>query len=126
MMRKTPLGRVLGLGSAKSGTEHWWVQRVTAIAGIPLVIFLIAFILTHVGASRAEMVASLSNPFIAILMALTVITLLWHMKLGLQVIIEDYIHTPGAKFTALLLNSFFTAAMGVAALYAILKMSFGL
>ena len=126
MMRKTPLGRVLGLGSAKSGTEHWWVQRVTAIAGIPLVIFLIAFILTHVGATRAEMVASLSNPFIAILMALTVITLLWHMKLGVQVIIEDYIHTPGRKFGALLLNSFFTAALGVAALYAILKMSFGL
>ena len=126
MMRKTPLGRVLGLGSAKSGTEHWWVQRVTAIAGIPLVIFLIAFILTHVGASRAEMVASLSNPIVAILMALTVITLLWHMKLGVQVIIEDYIHTPGTKFAALLLNTFFTAAMGVAALYAILKMSFGL
>ena len=126
MMRKTPLGRVLGLGSAKSGTEHWWVQRVTAIAGIPLVIFLIAFILTHVGATRAEMVVSLSNPFVAILMALTVITLLWHMKLGVQVIIEDYIHTPGSKFAALLLNSFFTAAMGVAALYAILKMSFGL
>jgi succinate dehydrogenase / fumarate reductase, membrane anchor subunit len=126
MMRKTPLGRVLGLGSAKSGTEHWWVQRVTAIAGIPLVIFLIAFILTHLGASRAEMVASLSNPIVAILMALTVITLLWHMKLGVQVIIEDYIHTHAAKFAALLLNTFFTAAMGVAALYAILKMSFGL
>jgi succinate dehydrogenase / fumarate reductase membrane anchor subunit len=126
MMRKTPLGRVLGLGSAKSGTEHWWMQRVTAIAGIPLVIFLIAFILTHLGASRAEMVASLSNPIVAILMALTVITLLWHMKLGLQVIIEDYIHTHATKFAALLLNSFFTAAMGVAALYAILKMSFGL
>jgi succinate dehydrogenase / fumarate reductase membrane anchor subunit len=126
MMRKTPLGRVLGLGSAKSGTEHWWVQRVTAIAGIPLVIFLIAFILTHIGASRAEMVASLSNPIVAILMALTVITLLWHMKLGVQVIIEDYVHTPATKFAALLLNSFFTAVMGVAALYAILKMSFGL
>ena len=126
MMRKTPLGRVLGLGSAKSGTEHWWVQRVTAIAGIPLVIFLIGFVLTHFGASRAEMLASLANPLVAILLALTMITLIWHMKLGVQVVIEDYIHAPGSKFGALLLNTFFTAAMGVAALYAILKMSFGL
>ena len=62
MMRKTPLGRVLGLGSAKAGTEHWWVQRVTAVAGIPLTVFLIGFILTHIGASRAEMLASLAEP----------------------------------------------------------------
>ena len=126
MMRKTPLGRVLGLGSAKSGTEHWWVQRVTAIAGVPLMVFLIGFIMAHIGATRAEMVASLANPLVAILLALTVITLLWHMKLGIQVVIEDYVHAPTTKFSALLLNTFFTAAMGVAALYAILKMSFGL
>ena len=126
MMRKTPLGRVLGLGCAKAGTEHWWMQRVTAIAGIPLMVFLIGFIMAHIGATRAELVASLANPLAAILLALTVITLLWHMRLGLQVIIEDYVHTPGTKFAALLLNTFFTAAMGVAALYAILKMSFGL
>jgi succinate dehydrogenase / fumarate reductase membrane anchor subunit len=126
MMRKTPLGRVLGLGSARSGTEHWWVQRVTAIAGIPLVIFLIGFVMAHIGATRAEVVASLANPLVAILLALTLINLLWHMKLGLQVVIEDYIHTPRNKFAALLLNTFFTVVMGVAALYAILKMSFGL
>ena len=126
MMQKTPLGRVLGLGSAKSGTEHWWIQRVTAIAGIPLAIFLIGFILVHVGASRAEMLASLANPLVAILLALTMINMLWHMKLGLQVVIEDYVHAPARKLAALLLNSFFTAVMGVAALYAILKMSFGL
>ena len=125
MMGKTPLGRVLGLGSAKAGTEHWWLQRVTAIAGIPLMIFLIGFIMAHIGATRAEMVASLANPLVAILLALTVITLLWHMRLGLQVIIEDYVHAPATKLAALLLNTFFTAAMGVAALYAILKMSFG-
>ena len=126
MMRKTPLGRVLGLGSARSGTEHFWSQRMTAVAGIPLVVFLIGFILTHIGASRAETVASLGNPLVAILLALTVINLLWHMKLGMQVIIEDYVHAPRNKFAALLLNTFFSAVMGVAALYAILKMSFGL
>ena len=126
MMQKTPLGRVIGLGSAKSGTEHWWHQRVTAIAGIPLVIFLIGFVLTHIGASRAEIIASLSNPIVAILLALTVVNLLWHMRLGLQVVIEDYVHTPARKVAALLFNTFFTVAMGAAALYAILKMSFGL
>jgi succinate dehydrogenase / fumarate reductase membrane anchor subunit len=125
MMRKTPLGRVLGLGSAKAGTEHWWVQRMTAVAGIPLTIFLIGFILTHIGATRAEMLASLRNPIIAILLALTVINMLWHMRLGMQVIIEDYIHSARNKLAALLLNAFFTVALGVAALFAILKMSFG-
>jgi succinate dehydrogenase / fumarate reductase membrane anchor subunit len=126
MSMKTPLGRVLGLGSAKSGTEHWWMQRVTAIAGLPLMVFLVIFIIAHLGSTRAELVASLGNPFVAILMALTFVSLLWHMRLGLQVVIEDYIHTPLAKFSALLFNTFFTAALGVAALYAILKMSFGL
>ena len=126
MMRKTALGRVLGLGSAKSGTEHWWIQRVTAVAGIPLIVFLIGFLLTHIGATRTEMLASVKNPVVAIFLALTMITLLWHMRLGLQVVIEDYVHTPRNKFAALLLNSFFTVALGAAALYAILKMSFGL
>jgi succinate dehydrogenase / fumarate reductase membrane anchor subunit len=125
MMRKTPLGRVLGLGSAKAGTEHWWVQRMTAVAGIPLTIFLIGFILTHIGATRAEMLASLRNPIIAILLALTMINMLWHMRLGMQVIIEDYVHSARNKLAALLLNAFFTVALGVAALFAILKMSFG-
>ena len=126
MMRKTPLGRVLGLGSAKSGTEHWWAERVSSIAAIPLTVFFILFVLTHIGATRADLVMSLKNPLVAILMALTVITMLWHMRMGLQVVIEDYVHGAAAKYTALLLNTFFTAALGVAALYAILKMSFGL
>lgn len=126
MMRKTPLGRVLGLGSAKAGTEHWWVQRVTAIAGIPLTVFFIVYVLMHVGASRAEIVASFGNPFVAILMALAIIALVWHMKLGMQVIIEDYVHAPLPKFSALLFNTFFSMILIVAALYSILKMSFGL
>lgn len=125
MMRKTPLGQVLGLGSAKSGTEHWWAQRVTAIAGIPLVIFLIGFLVMHVDASRAEVVASMRNPVVAILFVLTIVNLFWHMRLGLQVVIEDYVHAPVSKFAALLFNTFFTVLIGAAALYAILKMSFG-
>ena len=126
MLKKTPLGQVLGLGSAKSGTEHWWHQRLTAIAGIPLVVFLIGFILVNRGASRAELVASVQHPVVAILLGLTIINLVWHMRLGLQVVIEDYVHAPHSKYAVLLLNSFFAAVMGFAALYAILKMSFGL
>jgi succinate dehydrogenase / fumarate reductase membrane anchor subunit len=126
MSMRTPLGRVRGLGSAKSGTEHWWLQRVTAISNIPLVIFLVIFVIRHLGASRAEIVASIANPFVAILLALTFVSVLWHMRLGLQVVIEDYVHGHVAKFAALLANSFVTVLLGVAALYAILKMSFGL
>ena len=126
MSMRTPLGMVRGLGSARDGTHHWWMQRVTAISNIPLIIFLIVFVISHLGASRAEMVASVANPFVAILLALTMISVLWHMRLGLQVVIEDYVHGHGTKLAALLANSFFTAALGIAALYAILKMSFGL
>ena len=126
MLKKTPLGQVLGLGSAKAGTEHWWHQRVTAIAGIPLVIFLVGYLLVHRGASRAEIVASMHNPIVAILMVLTVFTLVWHMRLGLQVVIEDYVHTDHTKYALLLINTFFAVVMVVAALYAILKMSIGL
>jgi len=126
MLKKTPLGQVLGLGSAKAGTEHWWHQRVTAIAGIPLVIFLVGYLLVHRGASRADIVASMHNPFVAILMGLTIANLVWHMRLGLQVVIEDYVHTEHTKYALLLLNTFFAVLMAVAGLYAILKMSIGL
>ena len=126
MSMRTPLGEVRGLGSAKSGTEHWLMQRVTAIANLPLVAFMVIFIIRHLGATRAEMLASLANPFVAILLALGFISVLWHMRLGLQVVIEDYVHGHRAKFLALLLNSFFVMLLGAAALYAILKMSFGL
>ena len=126
MLKKTPLGQVLGLGSAKAGTEHWWHQRVTAIAGIPLVIVLVGYLLVHRGASRADIVASMHNPFVAILMGLTIANLVWHMRLGLQVVIEDYVHTDHTKYALLLLNTFFAVVMAVAGLYAILKMSIGL
>ena len=126
MSMRTPLGHVRGLGSAKSGTKHFWMQRVTAIANLPLVILTLACLIYHLGSSRAEVVASFGNPFVAILFALTMVSVLWHMRLGLQVVIEDYVHGHAAKLGSLLLNTFFTATLGAAALYAILKMSFGL
>ncbi len=121
---KTPLGRVLGLGSAKTGTEHWWLQRVTSVAAVPLVIFFIIFILYHLGADRAALVASVRHPLIAIGLALALLTVLWHMQLGMQVIIEDYV-LGAMRIPCLLANSFFTFLLGAVALYAILALSFG-
>ena len=126
MSPRTPLGEARGLGSAKTGTEHWLMERVTSIASIPLVIGFVYFILAHVGRSRAGMLASLHNPFVAIFLALTLLSVIWHMKLGLQVVIEDYVHGAGAKLAMLLLNGAYAVALAAAGLYAILKMSFGL
>ncbi len=120
------LGKVRGLGSAKSGTEHFWMQRVTAIANLPLVIFLIYFILSHLGAPRAAVVASIKIPFCAVALSLAMISILWHMRLGLQVVIEDYVHSEGRKIASLLIINFATFILGALALYAILKMSFAL
>jgi succinate dehydrogenase / fumarate reductase membrane anchor subunit len=121
---RTPLGMVRGLGSAKTGTEHWWLQRVTAIANIPLVIFLIIFVLAHLGAERATLMQSVKHPLIAIALAMSFLSILWHMRLGMQVIIEDYVHG-GWRLFCLIGNVFFTVALGIAALYAILSLSFG-
>ena len=105
MSMRTPLGKVRGLGSARDGTHHWWMQRVTAIANLPLIVFLVIFVLAHLGATRAEVLASLANPFVAILLALTMISVLWHMRLGLQVVIEDYVRGHAAKLAALLASN---------------------
>jgi succinate dehydrogenase membrane anchor subunit len=121
---RTPLGMVRGLGSAKTGTEHWWLQRVTAIANIPLVIFLVIFVLAHLGAERATLMQSVKHPLIAIALAMSFLSILWHMRLGMQVIIEDYVHG-GWRVFCLIGNVFYTVALGIAALYAILSLSFG-
>ncbi len=122
---RTPFKMVEGLGSAKSGTEHFWHQRMTAVSNIPMVIFLLWFVISHLGASRIAVVTSIQNPFIAISLALSFVSILWHMRLGMQTVIEDYVHGTAVKTASLLLNGFVTTALGVAAVYAIVKMSFG-
>jgi succinate dehydrogenase / fumarate reductase, membrane anchor subunit len=121
---KTPLKKARGLGSAKSGTEHFWQQRLTAIFNLPLILFFVWFIVRHLGASRADVMASLHNPLIAILLLATLASVFWHMRLGMQVIIEDYVHGHGAKLAAVILNTVFVAAMFSIAAFSILKMSF--
>ncbi len=120
------LSKVRGLGSAKSGTTHFWQQRVTAIANIPLVVYLIYFILSHLGAPRAAVVASIKNPFCAVSLSLAMISIVWHMRLGLQTVVEDYVHNEGKKLATIVAVNFATLFTGALALTAILKMSFGL
>ena len=120
---KTPLGRVRGLGSAKSGVDHWWLQRVTAVANIPLVLFLVLLLIVLNGRDWATMVAAFRHPLVAVLTGLAVLSIFWHMRLGLQVVIEDYVQGASAKTALSLANTFCVILLGAIALYSILKLS---
>ena len=122
---RTPLAKVRGLGSAREGTGHFWRQRLTAIANIPLTLFFVGFLIALNGAGYAEVRAALANPFVALVLALVLISGLIHMRLGMQVIIEDYITSEGLKLATIALNTFFTVAVGVASIFALLKLAFG-
>jgi succinate dehydrogenase / fumarate reductase membrane anchor subunit len=125
MSLRTPLARVRGLGSARSGVEHWWRQRLTAIAGIPLVILLVFWAVSLSGADYKTTIAAIRSPWVGLGLVLAIATLAWHMQLGMQVIIEDYIHTDRTKYLALIANTFFSVAVALAGIYAVLRIGFG-
>lgn len=122
---RTPLARVRGLGSAKAGSEHFWLQRVTAVANVFLTAFLVFTVVRLAGADYATARAALTEPLTAILMLLLVLSGMYHMRLGMQVIIEDYVQSEGLKIVSLMLNTFFAIFIGLACVYAVMKLSFG-
>jgi succinate dehydrogenase / fumarate reductase membrane anchor subunit len=123
MSIRTPLARVEGLGAAHRGTEHFINQRVTAVALVPLAIWFFCSAFGLIGADRAQAVAFLARPLDAVLMALFIIFALYHMALGLRVVIEDYIEGEGGKIVLLLLNTFFAWGVGAVSIYALLKIA---
>jgi succinate dehydrogenase / fumarate reductase membrane anchor subunit len=123
---RTPLARVRHLGSAHKGTGHFWHQRLTAVAGVPLTIAAIVIVMSLLGRNHAAVVQILGSTLVAITMLLFIITSVYHMWLGMQVVIEDYVHDEIWKLAALMTNTFFSFAVGLAAVFAILKLSFGL
>jgi len=125
MAMRTPLKNVRRLGSAKEGTDHFWRQRLTSVALLLLLPFMLWIALAIVGAEYETVVRTLGNPVVSILLVLFILTGVVHMRLGMQVIIEDYVHTEGAKVALLMLNTFFAAVVGLASIYAVLKLSFG-
>lgn len=125
MVMRTPLKTARALGSAKEGADHFWKQRVTAVANVFLGIFLIWLVASLAGADHATVKKALANPIVAMALVALIVSGTVHMRLGMQTIIEDYVHGEGAKIVLLLLNTFFASAIALMSIFAILKLSFG-
>lgn len=121
----TPMRRVRGLGAAGSGTRDFWHQRVTSVAGIPLTIALVIIIIALMGRSHAAAVQILGSPIVAIIMLLFILNTAYHMWIGMQEIILDYVHEDRSKLLSLMANTFFCFAVALASAFAVLKLSFG-
>jgi succinate dehydrogenase / fumarate reductase, membrane anchor subunit len=124
MSLRTDLARVRGLGSARNGTGHWWAQRLTALALVPLMLWLVVSLVMLAGAEHATVVAWLGNPLVAVPMVLLIAAGFHHAQLGVQVVIEDYVHTECLKVASIILVKFAAAALGVAAAFSVLKIAF--
>jgi succinate dehydrogenase / fumarate reductase membrane anchor subunit len=122
---RTPLNRVRGLGSARSGTGHFWMQRVTAVSNALLVFAFVGILISMIGKPYEAAIATLSQPVVALLMLLFVISALVHMRIGMQTILEDYVHGELAKVVAVIANNFITVGVGVVVVFSVLKIAFG-
>lgn len=117
--------RTRGLGSAHSGTGHFWLQRVSGAALVPLTVFFVATLIALAGAGRAEALATVRNPFFGLALAGFILAGAYHMRLGMQVVIEDYVHAEGPKLALLILNTVFAAFFALAGVYAVVRISLG-
>ena len=121
----TPLSRVRGLGAAKSGTEHFWRQRLTAVANVPLTIAFVLILVSLLRSNHAAAAQILGSPLVAIIMLLFIASITIHMRIGMQVVIEDYVHDELPRLILLMANTFFSLAVALASAYGVLKLSFG-
>ena len=121
----TDLGRVRGLGAAKSGVDHWWHQRVTAVANLGLLLWFVITLVRLPALDYATVVAWLRQPVAAIPMLLLIVSVFYHFRLGVQVFIEDYLHNEGTKLLALLMLNFYALGGAAAAVFAVLKIALG-
>jgi succinate dehydrogenase / fumarate reductase, membrane anchor subunit len=124
MSFRTPLGRARGLGSAKDGTHHWWMQRVTAVALVPLAIWFVVGVVQHLGADHAAVKAWLSGPVSATLMVLLIAATFHHAALGLQVVIEDYVAREGLRLGLVLAIKFLCYALAGIGVFSVLRLAF--
>ena len=122
---RTPLARVRSLGASHSGTSDFWRQRLTAVAMTLLIVPVIVVVLMLLGSNQAGAKQIFSSLPIAIIMLLFIVASAWHMKIGMQVVIEDYVHNEKLKLVSIMLNNFFSVAVALASAYAILKLSSG-
>lgn len=122
---RTTLGRVRGLGSAKEGTDHFWRQRLTAVANVPLTLFFVGLLIALNGASYDQVRGALGNPLVALLTGAMLVSALIHMRLGMQAILEDYVHGEAARIVLLMLSTFFSIAVGVVSLFALFTIAVG-
>ncbi|MFQ5959707.1 MAG: succinate dehydrogenase, hydrophobic membrane anchor protein [Alphaproteobacteria bacterium] len=125
MSLRTPLGLARGLGSAKEGTDHWWAQKVTSVALVPLTLWFVASLVALTGAGYDEVRAWLASPVAAVLTILFLATTFYHLKLGLQVVIEDYVPIAGQRIALLIGVSFVCILLGAFTIFAVLKISLG-
>ena len=124
MNMRTPISRVRGLGSAKDGTHHWWMQRLTAVALVPLTVWFVISMIRLASADHAAVANWLANPLTAVFMLLLIVATFYHLQLGLQVVIEDYVHGEATKVVCIVGLKLGSFALGVAAVFAVLKVAF--
>jgi succinate dehydrogenase / fumarate reductase membrane anchor subunit len=122
---RTPLARAKGLGAAGHGAEHWWLHRMTAVSNVPLVIAFVIIVASLAGTTYEQALGIVSHPLVAILLILAVVSVTNHMRLGMQIVIEDYVHDKGWKIVALMANNFYAVVIAVACLYGIVKIGLG-